>query len=474
MIFELIALSIVLAYVGAVCFALDDKKADTLMLPLLWSSTIFQVIAGILFYSSPSTIHMKLLVSKSLGEIYGFIIDPTSTFTALVVSSAGAIFLTYAVRYMDDKNLGHPHRNQKGRFYGWMMIFLGSTLAFIYSSTILQMLIFFELMSLACWGVVGFYGSKKSERSALKALLIPNFGAVVGFYTAVAFGFKYGDFGLGFLGNLPENEKLILFICLMIAAFTKSAQFPFYSWIPDAMVAPTPASAFLHGAAMVEMGVYLLIRVVQFMNPPKEAFYPMAAILSLTMIISILAYPKQTDAKRLLAYSTIAECAIMYIGVAAAVLGHPVGIKIALFQLMNHAYLKGLAFLTAGAFTYYYGTLDMTKIRGLKETPILGYGWAISLLGLAGLPPFGIFFSKLYLFLNAGPLYNSPLGTLLLALVLMDSVVLLAVGLRSINLMVFSEGSRKKVDAIVKGALVGLILLSLVSAYMGYFTLEVI
>lgn len=473
MIFELITLSIILAYAGAVCFALDDRKADTVMLPLLWASTILQIVAGALFYSSPSTTHVKLLVSEKFGEVYGFIIDPTSVVTALVVSSAGAIFLTYAVRYMDDKNIGHPHRGQKGRFYGWMMIFLGSTLTFIYSSTVLQMLIFFELMSLACWGVVGFYGSRKSERSALKALLIPNFGAVVGFYTAVAFGFKYGDLGLKFLGDLPGNEKLILFICLMIAAFTKSAQFPFYSWIPDAMVAPTPASAFLHGAAMVEMGVYLLVRVVQFMNPPREAFYPMVAILSLTLVIAILAYPKQTDAKRLLAYSTIAECAIMYAGVATAVLGHPVGIKIALFQLMNHAYLKGLAFLTAGAFTYYYGTLDMTKIRGLKETPILAYGWAIGLLGLAGLPPFGIFFSKLYLFLNAGPMYSSPLGALLLTLILVDSVILLAVGLRSINMMVFSDGEGKKVDGIVKGALTGLILLSLVSAYIGYFALGV-
>nr|ABW05543.1 formate hydrogenlyase subunit C [Thermococcus litoralis DSM 5473] len=447
MIFELITLSIIIAYAGAVCFVLDDRKADAVMLPLLWASTILQIAAGVLFYSFPSTIHVELLVSEKFGEVYGFIIDPTSVFAALVVSSAGAIFLTYAVRYMDDKNIGHPHMNQKGRFYGWMMIFLSSTLTFIYSSTILQMLIFFELMSLACWGVVGFYGSRKSERSALKALLIPNFGAVVGFYTAVAFGFKYGDLSLEFLGNLPQNEKLILFICLMIAAFTKSAQFPFYSWIPDAMVAPTPASAFLHGAAMVEMGVYLLIRVVQFMSPPREVFYPMAVILSLTLVIAILAYPKQTDAKRLLAYSTIAECAIMYVGVATAVLGHPFGSKIALFQLMNHAYLKGLAFLTAGAFTYYYGTLDMTKIKGLKETPILAYSWAIGLFGLAGLPPFGIFFSKLYLFLNAGPMYSSPLGTLLLSLILVDSVVLLAVGLRSINMMVFSEGEGSKLTA---------------------------
>ncbi|ALM74617.1 hydrogenase 4 subunit D [Thermococcus barophilus] len=456
-------ISIVLAYIGLICFALDDKKADLLMLPIVWSIALIHAIA-VLTFSKP--LHIALLTVQRLGEVYGFIIDETSVFVAFVVATAGAIFLTYAVRYMDEKNIGHPHRNQKGRFYGWMMLFLGSTLAFIYSSTVLQMLIFFELMSLACWGVVGFYGKEKSARAALKALVIPNFGAIIGFYTAVAFGIKYGTFSLDFLGMLTEREKAVLFLCLMVAAFTKSAQFPLYSWIPDAMVAPTPASAFLHGAAMVEMGVYLLIRVVQFMKPPAGVFYPMAVVLILTLILAMLNYPKQRDAKRLLAYSTIAECSIMYTGVALAVLGNPLGIKMALFQLMAHAYLKGLAFLTAGSFTYYFGTLDMTKIRGLRNTPVLAYSWSIALLGLAGLPPFGIFFSKLFLFVKACIAYSAPLALALLVTVFLDSVFLLTAGIKSINEMVFSDGEAKKVDGIVTFSLVSLIALSVASGFM--------
>jgi len=470
----LIVLSIVFAYAGIICFALDDKKADRVMIPLLWCSSVLQIIAALLFYRNPTPIHLVLLKTNEFGEVYGFLIDSTSIFTAFVVSTAGAIFMTYAVRYMDENNVGHPHRNQKGRFYGWMMLFLGSTLAFIYSSTVVQMLVFFELMSLACWGVVGFYGTKKSERAALKALLIPNFGAIVGFYTAIAFGFKYGDFALDFLGMLPEGEKITLFLCLMVAAFTKSAQFPLYSWIPDAMAAPTPASAFLHGAAMVEMGVYLLIRVVQFMKPPGIVFYPMAVLIAATLIISMLAYPGQRDAKKLLAYSTIAECSIMYTGVLIALTGNPVGIKVALFQLFNHAYLKGLAFLAAGSFTYYFGTLDMKKIKGLRETPILAYSWSIALLGLAGLPPFGIFFSKLYLFLEAGKMYSNPLGIVVLFLILADSVSLLYSGLKSMNSMVLSDGERKHVDGIVRGTLFALIILSLISAGVGFLMLGVV
>ncbi|NJE61001.1 hydrogenase 4 subunit D [Thermococcus sp. 21S7] len=470
----LVLSSIALAYLGVVCFVLDDRRADTVMLPLLWLSSLIQVLVAAVFYRSPDPIHAVFLDMNGFGEVYGLRVDGTSVFTAFVVSTAGAVFLTYAVRYMDEKNVGHPHRGQKGRFYGWMMLFLGSTLAFIYSSTVLQMLIFFELMSLACWGVVGFYGSKRAERAALKALLIPNFGAIIGFYTAVAYGIKYGNLGLDFLGALPEREKMILFLCFMVAAFTKSAQFPLYSWIPDAMEAPTPASAFLHGAAMVEMGVYLLIRVVQFMEPPATVFYPMALILVATLTVAMLQYPRQRDAKKLLAYSTIAECAIMYTGVAIAVLGNPLGIKAALFQLMNHAYLKGLAFLTAGSFTYYYGTLDMGRIKGLKETPLLAYSWSFSLLGLAGLPPFGVFFSKLYIYLNAGKMYDVPLGILLLLVVLADSVVLLYSALRNINSMIFSEGEPRRVDGIVSVALCSLILLSLTSAFIGYALLGVV
>ncbi|ALM75675.1 hydrogenase 4 subunit D [Thermococcus barophilus] len=458
---------------GLLLFKLDGKKADYFMLTSVVIATILNLIGVVSYYTAgmPS-LHYAVFKTETFGEVYGVIVDPMSVLIGLVVITAGLLFMLYSVDYMSPKNKEHPVYEGKGRFYGWMVLFIGATLAFIYSSTILQLLIFFEIMSLACWGVVSYYGGKRAERSAYKALIVTNFGAMIGLYTAVAIGITVlHDLSLYALSNLHPLLKIVVFFAVMVAAFTKSAQFPLYSWLPDAMVAPTPASAFLHGAAMVEMGVYLLARFIQFMQPlPSAVFYIMAFLLIVTLVICVLMYPLQRDAKRLLAYSTIAESALMYVGLAFAVLGLKTGLQASMFQLFNHAYIKGLAFLTAGTFSYAIGTLEMDKIRGLiKSLPISGYGWMFALIGLAGVPPFAVFFGKLAILTNIKGALGNPLAIALLVMVLVDAGVFFMVSLKRIHEMVFSSSEeRYEITPVMKLSMILLLILGIIAPLIAY------
>jgi hydrogenase-4 component D len=463
---------------GLVLFKLDERKADAVMLGSFISALIAQLGVAYLFLTGHrEMIHISYLTTKNLGEAYGIIIDPMSVLIGTVVALAGFVFMFYGVEYMSERNVGHPGGKGRGLFYAWMTLFEGATLGFIYSSTFLGLLIFFELMGLACWGVVSYYNTPEARRAGFKAFIIPNVGAMIGFYTAIGVGItQLHDLSLFSLSHVAPSVKPWLFIALLFAGYTKSAQFPTYSWIPDAMEAPTPASAFLHGAAMVEMGVYLVARVLQFIGHlPIWVFYFMAIMVSLTLLIPILNYPVQKDAKRLLAYSTVAEAGIMFSGLTFASLGLDIGLKAAMFQLTTHAFIKGLGFLTAGTFTYSLGTLDLRRISGLKDIlPINGFSWAVALLGLAGLPPMGIAFSKAELLTDLVALKTTALAWLPVIMVLTDSVVFLWVGMKWIGRNVFGKPSVERAPThwIINASLVTLIVLALISAILAYPLVE--
>ncbi|WP_297475732.1 hydrogenase 4 subunit D [Thermococcus sp.] len=460
---------------GLVLFKLDERKADAVMLGSFFTAMLLQfgVLIKYLLHHNHRTVHIAYMTTERLGEVYGIIIDPMSVLIGTVVALAGFIFMFYGMEYMSERNVGHPVGKGRGLFYAWMTLFEGATLGFIYSSTFLGLLIFFELMGLACWGVVSYYGTKAGVRAGFKAFIIPNVGAMIGFYSAIYVGItQLHDLSLFSLSHVSASVKPWLFIALLIAGYTKSAQFPTYSWIPDAMEAPTPASAFLHGAAMVEMGVYLVARVLQFIGPlPTWVFYFMAVMVSLTLLIPILNYPVQNDAKRLLAYSTVAEAGIMFVGLTFASLGLEVGLKAAMFQLTAHAFIKGLAFLTAGSFTYSLGTLDLRGISGLKDIlPINALSWSVALLGLAGLPPMAIAFSKAELLMSLSAVKVTPMAWLPILMVLTDSAVFLWVGVKWITRNVFGKkiAVRANTHPIITASLVLLLILVFIVPYLAY------
>jgi len=430
-----------------ILFPLDGKRADVVMLSSLSVSSALFLYAFFTYLAlgTPS-IHIPL-VKMGRVELFGLMVDPISMLTCFVVWTAGLAFMIYSVEYISPRNREHPVEKGKGRFYGWMMLFIAVTAAFILSSTLLQLLMFFELMSLACWGVVSYYREPESYRAAVKAFVTTHVGALSGLFIALALCFlNTGNLSLYALHSLRPGTKLAIFVTLLAAAVTKSAQFPTYSWLPDAMVAPTPASAFLHGAAMVEMGVYLLARGIQFLSPlPSGSAYLLLAIVCITLLITAFMYIPQTDAKRLLAYSTIAESATMYAALVPACLGISAGVYIAIFILALHAYIKGLAFLTTGIFSYYIGDKTIQRVKGLlRANGFVAMCWIVSLLGLAGVPPMPLFFGKLILFsLLSRATCLSPIMTALIVVLAIDVISFGIVALRWIHETVLSPPSKE-------------------------------
>ncbi len=455
---------------GLLLFLLDGRVADAVMLPSSAATSLLQAIITLNAYlAGLKAEHITLVKSPSLGEIFGFIVDPLSVSVGFVVATAGFAFMLYSVKYMSPENKLHPIRRGKGRFYGWMMIFIGTTLAFIYSSTLIQLLMFFEIMSISCWGVVSYYMKPESIRASYKALITTHLGALVGLFTAITYCIGSGiSTSLYSLSHLPSNAKLVIYVAVMVAALAKSAQFPFYSWLPDAMVAPTPASAFLHGAAMVEMGVVLLARVIQFMQPlPGVTGLILAVFVTLTFfIVSYLLLP-QRDAKRLLAYSTIAESASMYAGLVVASAGYVIGLRAAIFLLLVHAYVKGLAFLTTGLYSHYLGTLDMRRIRGLKSmSKFTAFSWAFSLLGLAAVPPMPVFFGEVFIVMSLlTALMTHPYALYPLLGLFTYVIVFFMVALRWLHSMLLTEErvARLKPSWVFIASMLILIVLALAS-----------
>ncbi len=348
-------------------FILDRKLADIYLLINVFAVMSTYFLGAFLYVKDMSLIHVVLLKMNVVGEFYGLIIDPFSVIVGIAVVTCGAIFLIYSIDYLSPNNKLHPIHYGKGKFYAWMLLFLGSTLAFLHSSSLIQMIIFFELMTISCWGLILYYGSRKAIEAANKAIIYTHVRALLGPYIASCISFYYiHDTSLLEIHRLTPGIKLILFTLILVASLAKSAQFPFYSWLIDAMVASTPASAFHHGAAMSEMGVYLLGRIIQFINSLPEICFTILTIpIVITCIICVLMYPVQTDAKKLLAYSTVNEVMIMYVGLAYAIINPTIGLKASTSYLVTHAYLKGLGFLIVGVFGYVYGTHDMRNIKGL-------------------------------------------------------------------------------------------------------------
>src|SRR5512141_67323 len=197
-----------------------------------------------------------------LGNIlvYGVVIDKVSTLISTAFILIGLLTLIYSGGYLSSKNREHPESGIKRRYYFFLLVFISSMAGLVMSSTMLGLLAFFELTGVCSWGLIGYYNDEKALRAATKAIITTEL-ASVGLFVATAYFFVVtGGFKLNALANLDDTSKTLIFLGILIAAWGKSAQLPFHFWLPDAMAAPTPISAYLHAASMVNAGVYILAR----------------------------------------------------------------------------------------------------------------------------------------------------------------------------------------------------------------------
>lgn len=394
---ENIALATILVpFAGALLILLSPARAAK------WIAQLFAALASIgtiwlaAVYATAGKVPMTVEVLSLAGlPLAGITVDTLSTLVAIAVVVLGFLVVVYSTAYMSEANREHPHRAQP-RYYAFLLVFIGAMAGLTLSSTLLGQLVFFEITGACSWALIGYYQKPKALKAALKALLVTHVAAL-GLYVAAAYLFaKTGSFALSGLAGLTPDAKIVVFLGIMLAAWGKSAQLPLHVWLPDAMEAPTPVSAYLHAASMVKVGVYIFARALYVAGPVPEVIGWIGAVMALlTMLYGFAMYLPQKDMKRLLAYSTIAQLSYIFLGLSLSVFGSRLAFNGAVAHIFNHAFAKSLFFLVAGALSHTCGTRMLPNLRGiLKKSPLLGLAFGVAALAISGVPPFNGFFSK--------------------------------------------------------------------------------
>ncbi|MBI0582747.1 MAG: NADH-quinone oxidoreductase subunit L [Methanomassiliicoccus sp.] len=333
----------------------------------------------------------------------GIYIDNLTALMLIVVSFVATLVVIYSVGYM------HEEGEKKRRYYAIISLFIGVMLGLVLASNFLQMFIFWELVGLCSYLLIGFWYTKPSAASAAKkAFLVTRIGDIM---------FMLGLFILfvGFQGNLDfdyifnnvdafvgGNELLTLGTFFIFGgAIGKSAQFPLHDWLPDAMEGPTTVSALIHAATMVKAGVYLVARSYPVMVETPDTMLIIAVIGGITALMAATMALNNPNIKRVLAYSTISQLGYMFLalGTGGYLFFHTqeanVGYTAGMFHLMNHAFFKALLFLSAGAFIHAVHTEDMRLMGGLgKKLKITKWVMLMGCISIAGIPVWSGFFSK--------------------------------------------------------------------------------
>lgn len=327
----------------------------------------------------------------SLGVTLGFYVDGLSLLFALLVAGIGALVMIYAGSYL----AGHPYL---GRFYILTLTFMASMLGLVLAGNLITLFVFWELTGLSSYLLIGFDHRRAAARAAaLQALLVTGAGGLALLVGLLLLGQAGGSLELSVLlgqGQGVRGHALYLPILLLIllGAFTKSAQVPFHFWLPGAMQAPTPVSAYLHSATMVKAGVYLLARLSPVLGNTDAWGYAVTITGAVTMLVGAVLGLLQADLKRILAYSTVSALGTLTLLIG---LDTTLSMKAAMVFLLVHSLYKGGLFLAAGAVDHETGTRDLTRLGGLRGVmPITAIATGLAALSMAGLPPMLGFIGK--------------------------------------------------------------------------------
>jgi multicomponent Na+:H+ antiporter subunit A len=326
--------------------------------------------------------------AEALGVEFSFRVDSLSTLFALLVTGVGTAIVLYANSYLD----GHPKR---GRFFGYLLGFMGAMLGLVLADDLILLFIFWELTSITSYLLIGFdHEREKARKSALQALVVTGLGGLSMLAGMILLGQIAGTFSVsGIIENrhaLTESPLTLAAMILVLGgAFTKSAQFPFHFWLPNAMEAPSPVSAYLHSSTMVKAGVYLVARLnPAFMDDPAWQ-WTLSCFGGATMLLGAYLATRQTYYKKVLAYTTVSSLGIMVMLIG---LGAP---QAAAAYILAHALFKGALFLVAGIVDHEAGVKDTEQMGGLFGTmPVTAIVAIISGLSMAGLVPLLGFVAK--------------------------------------------------------------------------------
>ncbi len=319
----------------------------------------------------------------------GLIVDSLTVVMLVVVTLVSLMVQIYSHGYMN----GDPGYH---RYFAWMSLFTASMLGVVMADNLLFMYVFWELVGLCSYLLIGFWFHRPAAANAAKKAFIVTRLGDFGFLAAILVLFlNTGTFdiaelhGLAVTGVLAGTILTWAAIGIFAGAVGKSAQFPLHTWLPDAMEGPTPVSALIHAAAMVAAGVFLVARMFPLFEHSVEALTTVAIIGSFTAIFAASMGLVMNDIKRVLAYSTISQLGYMMLGLGVG------GVAIGIFHLFNHAFFKALLFLGAGSVNHATGTFDMRQMGGLRKLMPWTYAtFVIASLSIAGIWPLAGFWSK--------------------------------------------------------------------------------
>ncbi|MGI4819141.1 MAG: monovalent cation/H+ antiporter subunit A [Janthinobacterium lividum] len=381
-------------FVAAVAAGFLPTKARNAAAALAWTASLAGVISLLALYptiASGETVRLAWEWLPTLDIAFRIRVDGFAWLFALIVQGIGALVVLYARYYMDPND-------PVPRFFSFLMAFMGAMTGVVMSGDMIQMVLFWELTSLFSFLLIGYWNhTEAAQNGARMALTVTGLGGLCLLAGVVVLGRIVGSFDLDVVlaaGDVVKASPLYLpaLILILLGALTKSAQFPFHFWLPRAMAAPTPVSAYLHSATMVKAGVFLMVRFWPVLAGTPEWGWIVGGAGMITLLFGAWVAVFQNDLKGLLAYSTISHLGLITLLLG---LGSPLAAVAAIFHIVNHATFKASLFMAVGVIDHETGTRDVRKLSGLRRA--MPYTAALAIVAaaaMAGVPLLNGFLSK--------------------------------------------------------------------------------
>jgi len=391
-----------------------------------------------------------------LGANLIFHADGLAVFMAIISSLVSSIILLFSFGYIS-------HYRNQNEYYFLVVLFLGAMMGIVFSANLLFLYVFWEITAVVSWRLIAFFRKDTDLVRADKAFLVTVFGALIMLIGFIMIYQQSGSFDIAVIKQRlgPGGISNLAVLLIMAGILSKSATLPFHTWLPDAGVAPSPVTALLHAAVLVKIGVYVYARLfVASFTPALLWNQVLPWIAALSAAISAGAALRETDFKRIVAYSTISQIGFIFLGLT---IGNNTGFAGGLLYILMHGIAKAGLFLCAGIVEQNTGTKDITKLGGLIRTmPLTALAFLFCAFSVMGIPPTGGFFAKYLVIAGSVQAGRMGLSFVFLAIACMTVLYLF----RLFYLVFLQEGSSQAREG-SRGMVFSVLLLAFISLAAG-------